>query len=459
MDLEFVKTIVVVMMENRSFDHMLGYLSLPPVNNAQVDGQSANAEWLAKVANPLKGESFAPFLLTNPYNDIDADPPHERPYVTVQMGEYTGAAYPMNGFVENYAEAKGALCLTHDNPPPVMGYFGRDQAPVTAFLAESFAVCDRWFASLPAGTQPNRLMAMSGVSTIEINQKPLPKQDLVYDWLTRKGVRWRVYHETVPFFAMMPRCIPDILTSGRFRPFADLAADIETDPPGEFPEVIFIEPAYTDCPHVEASSDDHAPSAIKGGQAFLLEAYQAMTSDPDLWRGMVMIVTYDEHGGFFDHVSPPRVVTTPPLGADYTERFESLGVRVPAVVISPFAKGGSVHHELLDHTSILKFIGQKFGGGGGYSPAVDGRPVGSVADILSEPGLIETPPIVPSLVPYLAEEPKLAGFTQGSSPQTVLQWGFQEALDSIRAHPNCPTEGTIHKLLSGFPPRMPGAPA
>src|SRR4029077_797287 len=109
----------------------------------------------------------------------------------------------MDGFVTNYAAAKGANSLTAPNPPPVMGYFTSAEAPVTSFFAEQYAVCERWHSSLPAGTQPNRLMAMSGYSLIDRNQVPLPQQDLVYDWLSRRGVRWRVYHESMPFFAMM----------------------------------------------------------------------------------------------------------------------------------------------------------------------------------------------------------------------------------------------------------------
>ena len=80
-----------------------------------------------------------------------------------------------------------------------MGYFTKEQVPVTDFFAENFAVCDRWFSALPAGTQPNRLMAMSGFTNIDVNHKPLPKQELLYDWLTKKGIRWRVYHQAFRF--------------------------------------------------------------------------------------------------------------------------------------------------------------------------------------------------------------------------------------------------------------------
>ncbi len=264
MDLDLVKTIVVVILENRSFDHLLGYASLAEYGARDVDGLKDDPSWRQRFANGLNGSRFPPFPLKDPYHNIDADPPHERPQVSNQLGIPVDGVFPMSGFVANYATAKGAACLSEANPPPVMGHFGPDEAPVTAFFAQNFAICDRWFAAVPAGTQPNRLMAMSGFSTIDMNCEPLPDQELVYDWLTAREVRWRVYHETVPFFAMMPRWIPNILAGENFRPLAQLARDVQDEQPGRFPEVIFVEPAYTDCPHIGESTDDHAPTSIKG---------------------------------------------------------------------------------------------------------------------------------------------------------------------------------------------------
>jgi phospholipase C len=453
-DLSRIKTIVVVMMENRSFDNLLGYLCLSPYNWKNVEGLASDPTWLDKVASVHNGTKYRPFLLTDPYDLIDADPPHERDPIATQMGTPVNGIFPMNGFVTNYATAKGAKPLTAGSQPPVMGYFTADQAPVTDFFAQSFAICDHWFSALPAGTQPNRLIAMSGFSTIDVNQTPLPNQDLVYDWLTTIGIRWRVYHQGLPFFAMMPRWIPDIVSEDHFRPFAELFKDVQNEPPGELPQVIFIEPAYTDAPHIGPSSDDHAPSAIKSGQEFLLEAYRAMTLVPDVWSGTVMIVTYDEHGGFFDHVSPPALRTDPPTGAHYQRAFETLGVRVPAFVISPFVKPKTVFNSRLDHTSILKFIGQKFGPQGRYSDLVDKRNVGSVVDVLNALDSHRAAPAIRSLVAYLAKEPPSAGFVPGTAPGTPNEKCFQDALDAIRAHPAKPAH-KFADLLAKFPQRSP----
>jgi phospholipase C len=451
MNLDLIKTIIVVMMENRSFDNLLGYLCLPPNNRNNVTGLGTTPGWGNALASLYKGSKFPPFLLTDPYNVIDADPPHERGPIATQMGVASNGVFPMNGFVTNYASAKGAKPVSAQSQPPVMGYFTADQAPVTDFFAQNYAICDHWFSSLPAGTQPNRLMAMSGFTKIDVNQVPLPDQELVYDWLSRNKVRWRVYHEDMPFFSMMLRWVPDILLENHFRPFAQLYDDVQNEPPGEFPQVIFVEPTYTDAPHIGLSSDDHAPSAIKGGQKFLLEVYRALSRVPDVWKGTVMVVTYDEHGGFFDHVSPPMITTQPPPGASYPA-FHSLGVRVPGFVVSPFVKPGTVYNGLLDHTSILKFIGQKFGPDGVYSDLVHQRAVGSVLDVLNAANPHVPAAAIPSLNPYLAKDPRAAGFVPGKAPETEMQNGFQKALDTIRAHSERPA-GKFDDLLATFPPR------
>ena len=447
-----IRTIFVLMMENRSFDHLLGYLSL---TGHPVDGLRDDPRWRDAVANPFNGNAYRPFPLTDPYGTMEADPPHSRASTKTQIGVPAGGKFPMKGFVETYSKAKGAAPIGPGSKPAAMGYFTGTEAPVTEFLARNFAVCDHWHAALPAGTQPNRLMAMSGFTNIDINKVPCPPQELVYDWLSRHGIRWRVYHAGIPFFAMMLDRVDDILAGENFRPFGQLFHDVQNEPPDEFPQVVFLEPVYADAPHFGKSTDDHAPGGIKGGQEFLLEVYRSLTRVPDVWKGSVLIVTYDEHGGFFDHVPPPMIPTDPPRGAAY-ERFESLGVRVPALVVSPFVKKGSVCSEVMDHTSILKFIGETFGPGGRYSPAVDARPVKSVSAALDNPAGGRKSPVVPTLVPYLALEPKPAGRLPGKKPDSDIQEGFQHGLDEIRKRPKRRRKA-YDALLAAFPPERGGS--
>jgi phospholipase C len=434
--------------DNRSFDHLLGYLSLPPYNWPNVEGLQDNSNWLIKASSLYDGSAFAPFLLTDPYDLMAGDPPHERDQIAVQMGISANGKFPLNGFVTNYATVPG---INVGKTPPVMGYFAAEQVPVTDFFAQNYAVCDHWFSAIPAGTQPNRLMAMSGFSNIAVNQFPLPDQHLVYDWLTEIGIRWRVYHEGMPFFAMMLRWIPDLLQETHFRPLKQLYDDVQNEPPDEFPQVIFIDPMFTDAPHFGPSSDDHAPSAVKGGQQFLLEVYRALTLNPDIWKGTVMAVTYDEHGGFFDHVSPPAQKTNAPAGINYPA-FETLGVRVPGFVLSPFVKPRTVFSGVLDHTSILKFIAQKFGNGQPYSDLVDQRKVGSVLEVLNLATARTDIPSAPPLIAYLGKQAPPAGYTPGSLPPTTpISQGFKQALDTIRDHPDN-TTGKFSDLTSQFPP-------
>jgi phospholipase C len=441
-----IGTIVVAMMENRSFDHVLGHLAL---DGWDVDGLQTDPAWLDRVASGYGGSSFRPFRLADPHAMLEADPPHGRAEIAVQLGPMAAGHHAMDGFVESFAPAKGAKPIAAGSHPPVMGWFDGGQVPISRFLAENFAVCDRWHASLPAGTQPNRLMAMSGSTRIDANKVPLPRQELVYDWLDRRGIRWRVYHAGVPFFSLMLDRIDDMM-SGRFRPFGRFFEDVVNEDPATFPQVVFLEPIYSDAPHVGPACDDHAPAGVASGQRFLLEAYRALRRSRDIWRRSVMVVTYDEHGGFFDHVPPPAVATDPPPDAFWTQRFETLGVRVPAMVVSPFVKARSVHHGLLDHTSILRFIGQCFGGGGGYSAVVDERPTGSVMDVLDNPAGGRTAPVPPSLEPYFANAPHDVGRRPGTEPETPIQENFRDALQAIRRHPVRP--GVVYDdLLAAFP--------
>ncbi|MGH2913296.1 MAG: alkaline phosphatase family protein, partial [Solirubrobacteraceae bacterium] len=304
---------------------------------------------------------------------------------------------------------------------------------------------------LPAGTQPNRLMAMSGVTTIDTNRTILPPQELVYDWLTKRGVTWRVYHQGLPFFTLMTKWIPEMLGSNHFRPFLALEEDLNNTPPDDMPQVLFIEPTYTDAPHLGRSTDDHAPSGVSDGQEFLMQAYNAVTTSLDFWRGALMIVTYDEHGGFFDHVAPPPIATNPPRPGLYPP-LHSLGVRVPAYVVSPFVRPGAVSHLLFDHTSILKFLGERFGQGS-YSAVVDVRPVKSVAEVLESNAVTSPPPAAPALHDYLSLRPSVPTATVPNNG-TPLEKGFQHAVGEMRrqgADQNHPKFGPLLKQINQLP--------
>jgi phospholipase C len=432
-DINSVDTIVVVIMENRSFDHLLGYLNLPGPNRIAVDGIQDNEGWRRRYANPGAPNNFM-YEATALRELHVPDPPHERSNIAVQLGARNAeGVLPMKGFIESAG-----------GNSQVMQYYTAETVPVTDFFAHNFAVCDRWFAPLPAGTQANRLMAMSGQSSIDTNvgnPAQFPDQQLVYDWLTQHKVRWRVYHQGFfPFFALMPRWYPQMVASDDFRRFERLKLDFELETDATFPSVIFVEPKYTDSPHVGEGSDDHSPSSVLGGQAFLLDIYNALISNPVRWRKTVMILTYDEHGGFFDHVQPLPIATRDPKGS-YPD-FISTGVRVPSIVISPLVSGGAVYNQPLDHTSILKFIGQKFNAGK-YGPGVDDRiGIGSVLDVLD----LKVPRQAIPPAPDASAIPSAQPYVRGFRAQTENVKIFQDVTHQLTVTPQY-----RHALATKFP--------
>ncbi len=215
--------------------------------------------------------------------------------------------------------------------------------------------------------------------------------------------------------------------------------------------MIFIEPTYGDAPHLGRSTDDHAPSGISDGQEFLMQVYNAVTATPSFWRSSVLIVTYDEHGGFFDHVSPPLIPTDPPPGASYTP-FESLGVRTPAYVISPFVKPCPVH-SLFDHTSVLKFLGEKFGANGSYSSLVDARPVESVSATLDFANPILVSPPVPAVNDYLNQRPPAPAGATVPAPDNELKESFRQGTEEMKRKGGGPDHPKFGTLLQQIPDR------
>lgn len=389
--LDSVKTLAILMLENRSFDHMLGYLSLlsPAM---KVDGLRAPDGSTADYRVPLTvlendnylnishadGALHYPFHLQD--TPLTSDIPHDRPSVERQLAGQPDGGFLMNGFVDAYYN----YLPTRMNLPDPMGFFTAAEVAMMDFFARNFAVCDRWFSPVPSDTQPNRLMALSAETKTDKTSGLAPNQDLVLDWLTRNNIDWRVYSDDLSFFVSFPRLWFEILTSNRFRKFSALTSDVlAADPanPKSFPQVIFIEPSYLDSPlHPDHEpNDDHPPLQVGFGEDFLRQVYQALTPPGNLmvWNHLVLVINFDEHGGFYDHV-PPLFPVNQPCGTG-NRPFVSTGPRVPAFVISPFVDATQIYSRNLDHTSVLEFLAEWLTPGTPYSPALSSR--------LSQPGL------------------------------------------------------------------------
>jgi phospholipase C len=360
-----VDTIVVLIMENRSFDNVLGFLRHP------AEGNRAEVEGIEDLQNDDYVNINTDGLAVRPFWRADAptasDLPHNSSAVHEQLAYAKEAdIHLMNGFVRAFEDQFHSIVT---DPPP-MGLLRAKDLPTTAPLANQYTICDHWFSCVPTSTAPNRLMSMCGATSIAETGTVVPSQPTVYDWLTAHGVRWRVYAAGLPFFTLMPSVMPLILT-GHFRRLGDLARDVSNEAPADWPQLVFIEPDYYDSPvHFHPPCDNHAPLAMAPGEAFLANVYRALTSNPAKWARTVLAVTYDEHGGFFDHVPPLRISYRNPNGV----AFDSTGPRTPTLIAGPFAPKRAVSKRKLDNTSILQLIADRFGEAGeGYSHEVTGR--------------------------------------------------------------------------------------
>jgi phospholipase C len=341
-NLSKIDHIVVLMMENRSFDHMLGHLSLD--GRTDVDGLKPGMK------NVHAGRDYPIHHLTSTKMVKAQDPCHGAGCIQLQMSN------DMGGFVDSYAKDKP----NDPDPGIVMGYFDGKDLPVYEHLAADYVVCDRWFCSVPAGTWPNRLYAVTGTSQGTLDDpQPVPLYDIpsFVRQLDDRGVSWGWYCHDVATLRV---------TDGRYRvghfgnyswfdqrTLAAPKSFVDAAAAGELPSVSWIDPNFIDVGFVgpSGSNDDHPPSDVRDGQTLVLKLYHALVTSRQ-WERTLLVVTYDEHGGFFDHVPPPAA-------RDDYARTRRYGPRVPAFVISPWVDAG-VTHRLFDHTSIIKTILLRF---------------------------------------------------------------------------------------------------
>ena len=340
--------IVVLMMENRSFDHLLGYLALEGGRD-DVEGPSG------RETHSFAGRNFSPHPLREtvfPYSPCHC-------YTCVQKQIAGGE---MTGFVENFVYRLHEDYRTPDitileKMGDVMGYHRAEQVWAYDALAREFAVCDRWFSSCPGPAFPNRFMALTGklaLSTDGQPQRDNPEvgnfapllEPTLFDHLSARSVSWRYYEHDFCTLRTLERYTFDeqhiVAVSDPQRGFYASAAQ------GTLPSVAFIDPPLTDTP---PSSDDHPPADLTRGQDLVARVYDALRQGR-AWERTLLIVVYDQHGGFYDHVAPPE--------APEVSDIHRLGVRVPALVVSPWVERGRVHHSIYDHTSIIKTVLTRF---------------------------------------------------------------------------------------------------
>jgi phospholipase C len=332
--------IVVLMMENRSFDHMLGYLRKDGTR-LDIDGLKGGEK------NTYMGKDYPSFPL--PGTVFNPGPCHERECVKDQVND--GA---LDGFVANYAPRAEAKNIS---PGEIMGYYRAGQVPVYDALARHFLICQRWFAAHPGPTFPNRFYTLTGRLNRDSlgewqNNNPEGSSFLpiftktIFDHLTAQGVTWRYYEHGYCSLRLFERYTYDtehILEAG-----IDAKNFVADARAGSLQSVTFIDPDFINVP---PGNDDQPPADIKYGQRLIGRVVDALINGP-LWNKTLLVITYDEHGGFFDHVPPP---SAPPVSG-----IDRYGVRLPAFVISPWVEAGKVTNVVFDHTSIIKTIARRF---------------------------------------------------------------------------------------------------
>lgn len=334
--------IVVVMMENRSVDHLLGWLP-------GIDGRQAGLSFTDRhgVAHPT--HHLAEFV-TCGYQDPDHS--------------YDG------GRVE-YAEGRcDGFLLPSDDTFPI-GYYEQPDLPFFGQAAPAWTVCDRYFAATMGPTFPNRIYQHAGASDRRKNTLTISQLPTIWDRLKAKGLEGRYYFTDAPVTALWGLSHADIT-----RPIDGFFADCRA---GRLPHVAYVDPKFLIAGPIGTSGDYHPHSDIRVGEQFLHRVYEAVTTSP-VWDRTVLVVNFDEWGGFYDHVAPEEAPDADP-------KLALRGFRVPCMVASPLARRGHVAHDTYDHTSVLKMIEWGFD----LQPlSVRDAHANNLADVLDLSGSIDT---------------------------------------------------------------------
>jgi phospholipase C len=313
-----IEHVVLVMMENRSFDHLLGWLP------------GANGRQGGLVYTDASGVQHATYPLTPDYQGCGhPDPDHSYEGGRV---EYDNGA--CDGWLR--AGSNDAYCV---------GYYGQSDLAFLGNLAPQWTAFDNYFAAIMAETQPNRMYQHAAQTDRLHKSTTISTLPTIWDRLAQSGLTGRYYYSDVPFLALWGT---KYLSIGR--PFAQFLTNCAA---GTLPHVSYIDPRFLG-ENRGTSGDDHPHADIRNGEVFLNTIYNAVTSSPR-WPNTLLVINYDEWGGFFDHV-PPKAAPIPPADRAAGNQDGLRGFRVPSLVVSPWSRRGSVSHTLYDHTSVLKLI-------------------------------------------------------------------------------------------------------
>lgn len=317
-----IEHVIVVMMENRSLDHLFGWLP-------NANGRQASLEFPNKTGG------------TNPTWELAPD--------------FTGCAYPdpdhsySGGRVEVNGGKMNGFLMPESNGLNAIGYYREQDLPFRAALVRNYTTCDHYFPSILGPTFPNRIFQHAGATDRLDDDFSICTLPTIWDNLAAKGVSHRYFFSNIPFLALWGEKYLDICAL-----YAEFLADCAA---GTLPAVSFVDPTFTTLDNLD--EDDHPFSDVRNGDAFLAKTFNAVASSPN-WPNTVLIINFDEWGGFYDHVPPPRALAPNDVDPDLVDGKALLGCRVPCIVASPWTLGNPqqprVNHTVFDHTSVLKMI-------------------------------------------------------------------------------------------------------
>jgi phospholipase C len=343
-----IESVIVLMLENRSFDHMLGFLPHPNPAFQSLTGEESNPA-AEPAAPPVKVSPTARTTLA-------LDPAHNHDDVMLQLTgrRSPNPPYTLNnsGFVASYEGVGLRKKKRSGFGPLIMKCQPPANIPVLAALATGFAVCTRWFSSVPGQTWPNRNFAHAATSDGKVdNALRLYTNPTIFELLGAAGRRWRIYHQgAAQSWAFRKLWFG---AGGGFGSHGDLLTAIAND---RLPHYAFVEPdhfwPWSSSQH--PGNNEKKGTDFSRGEALLREVYSALAARPSVFAKTLLVITYDEHGGFFDRVSPP-------YNASYKDGrvapggfvFDLLGVRVPAILVSPWIPPSTVDQQIYDHSSIV----------------------------------------------------------------------------------------------------------
>ncbi|WP_232463392.1 phospholipase C [Tumebacillus avium] len=386
--LEKIEHIVVLMLENRSFDNLAGWLydkKNPPPRGQRFEGL-AGKHFSNGIPAGVPGAERKQVPAGRGSHDLHPDPDPGEPYEHVMVQLYGEQAFaeklperaPMNGFVRDYINVlkEQSRPVRYDTYKIIMDNFTPRQVPVLSALAREYAICDQWFCAVPSQTWTNRSFFHAATSSGLTDNAPYVNWvgndgDTIFDRIAERGEQgldWKVYydaHNQLPLTLLIhfPRLLKDWRTN-----FATLDQFYRDAAEGHLPSYSFLEPQFLN--YNGGRNDQHPPYSVAEGERLIRDVYQAVRYGKG-WEQTLLVITYDEHGGCADHVPPPKAA--PPDGhapqGQHGFRFDRLGVRVPTLLISPYIEPGTVFRARdengnevpLDHCSVIKTITNRWG--------------------------------------------------------------------------------------------------